>query len=385
MRVQACLTPPSRPPPSSPPPSHAPGPLHPGLRDAAGQRLLSQLAALPNVHLAASVDHANAALLWDLQTRDRFGWAWVPATTYARYAREVAHAAVPSLLVGRGDEASRHSARVVLASLSASAREVWRLLAEQQLDPAAEEQGEGSGRRLGQRQGLGGREGGREGGEQVVRAGAQPSTRSAAPCSPTCPPARLPTHMPACLPAHPLTCPPTRCPPGRRLLPAPLHTLPRALPCVQRDAAQGLSPRVQGPRPGGHAPRRRRRRAPARAAARGGAARGGRSAGGARAVWGLASASAVGGVCVCLCVRACAHVCRWTRACPQGPAFPLPPPGAGGIGCDGLSERHARLPGCLPALPLSRLAITCFAMAKCLALHHRGGRGGGGYVHATSA
>jgi hypothetical protein len=40
-----------------------------GLRDRAAQRTLSELAALPNVHLAASCDHANAALLWDQQVR----------------------------------------------------------------------------------------------------------------------------------------------------------------------------------------------------------------------------------------------------------------------------------------------------------------------------
>lgn len=46
-----------------------PPPLCAGLRDHAAQGALSELAALPNVHLAASVDHANAALLWDLQVR----------------------------------------------------------------------------------------------------------------------------------------------------------------------------------------------------------------------------------------------------------------------------------------------------------------------------
>ena len=54
--------------------------------------MLSELAALPNVHLAASVDHVNAALLWDLQTRDRFGWVWHNATCYTPYFREVGFA-----------------------------------------------------------------------------------------------------------------------------------------------------------------------------------------------------------------------------------------------------------------------------------------------------
>jgi hypothetical protein len=42
-------------------------PLAAGLRDAAGQRMLSELAALPNVHLAASYDNVNTHLLWDMQ------------------------------------------------------------------------------------------------------------------------------------------------------------------------------------------------------------------------------------------------------------------------------------------------------------------------------
>ncbi|KAL4449034.1 hypothetical protein ABPG77_007751 [Micractinium sp. CCAP 211/92] len=110
----------------------------PGLRSHEGQRLLSELARLPRVHLAASVDHVNAALLWGQQTRDRFAWVWHNATTYAPYLREVGFAAIPSLLVGRSEQCSKQSATVVLASLSHSAREVFRLVAEAQLDPAGD-------------------------------------------------------------------------------------------------------------------------------------------------------------------------------------------------------------------------------------------------------
>jgi len=73
----------------------------PGLRDLGSQRLLSEMSALPNVHLAASVDHVNAPLLWDLQTKDRFGWLWHHVPTFQPYVNEVVAAAVPSLLVGR--------------------------------------------------------------------------------------------------------------------------------------------------------------------------------------------------------------------------------------------------------------------------------------------
>ncbi len=48
-------------------------------------------------------------------------------------------AAIPSLLVGRSEQCSKQSATVVLASLSHSAREVFRLIAETQMDPAGEQ------------------------------------------------------------------------------------------------------------------------------------------------------------------------------------------------------------------------------------------------------
>lgn len=113
----------------------------PGLRDAASQRLLSQLAVQPHVHLVASVDHVNFPVMWDLQTRDRFAWVWERAATFEPYVREVAMAAVPALLVGGREEGSKQSAGVVLASLSHNAREVFRLIADQQLDPSSSDPG----------------------------------------------------------------------------------------------------------------------------------------------------------------------------------------------------------------------------------------------------
>lgn len=47
-------------------------------------------------------------------------------------------AAIPSLLVGRSEQCSKQSATVVLASLSHSAREVFRLIAETQIDNEGE-------------------------------------------------------------------------------------------------------------------------------------------------------------------------------------------------------------------------------------------------------
>lgn len=64
-------------------------------------------------------------------------WHHVP--TYAPYLQEVVHAAIAPLLVGRREEEAKKGALVVLASLSHNAREVFRLLSEQQLGPDGEQ------------------------------------------------------------------------------------------------------------------------------------------------------------------------------------------------------------------------------------------------------
>lgn len=61
-----------------------------GLADPQAQALLSELAAVPSVQLVASVDHVDAALLWDKEVAARFNWLWHDATTFAAYTDEVA-------------------------------------------------------------------------------------------------------------------------------------------------------------------------------------------------------------------------------------------------------------------------------------------------------
>ena len=106
----------------------------PALREPSSQRLLSELAALPNIHFAASIDHVNAPLLWDLQTSDRFQWLWHHTATYVPYVDEVVAAAVPSLLVGNKEACTQQSALIVLSSLSNTAKDVFKLVVEAQLD-----------------------------------------------------------------------------------------------------------------------------------------------------------------------------------------------------------------------------------------------------------
>jgi origin recognition complex subunit 2 len=111
------------------------------LRSPDAQNVLSALAEIPRVALVASIDHANAPLLWDGATYGRFGWAWQEVTTYARYTHEMAFTSRPLL---RGAEETRVEAAVVLLnSLSPNARKLFRLLAEMQAGTDARGGGRG--------------------------------------------------------------------------------------------------------------------------------------------------------------------------------------------------------------------------------------------------
>ncbi|KXS16637.1 ORC2-domain-containing protein [Gonapodya prolifera JEL478] len=64
----------------------------PGLRSDRAQDVLSHLAALPRIHLACSVDHVDAGLLWDGRKHARFRFAWHDCATFEPYdveARDV--------------------------------------------------------------------------------------------------------------------------------------------------------------------------------------------------------------------------------------------------------------------------------------------------------
>lgn len=64
-----------------------------GLRAGEEQLWLSRLSQAPAVRLVASVDHVNAALLWNSRVAAAFNWLWVDGTTYAGYEAETAHVA----------------------------------------------------------------------------------------------------------------------------------------------------------------------------------------------------------------------------------------------------------------------------------------------------
>jgi origin recognition complex subunit 2 len=106
----------------------------PGFHDDASQSALAALAALPHVHLAASVDHVYSSILWNLHHKDAFSWLMYNVTNFETYTKEVMQRGIPSLLLARTEEKNKHSATVVLATLQHTAREVFRLIADLQMD-----------------------------------------------------------------------------------------------------------------------------------------------------------------------------------------------------------------------------------------------------------
>jgi hypothetical protein len=64
---------------------------NPFMRHRSAQAALSILASSSRISVVASVDHVNAALLWDMDLATKFNWLWWDATTYAEYDREAKH------------------------------------------------------------------------------------------------------------------------------------------------------------------------------------------------------------------------------------------------------------------------------------------------------
>jgi hypothetical protein len=73
----------------------------PSLRSLEQQRALSEFSRIPRLHFGASIDHVNAPLIWDLQTKDRFAWLWHHVPTFKPYIREASLSSLPSLFLGR--------------------------------------------------------------------------------------------------------------------------------------------------------------------------------------------------------------------------------------------------------------------------------------------
>ncbi|XP_042354060.1 origin recognition complex subunit 2 [Plectropomus leopardus] len=104
----------------------------PMLRGEKTQSALGQLAALPNLHLVASLDHINAPLVWDQFKQSQFNWLWWECVTFQHYAEETSYE--NSLLVQQTGALALSSLTHVLRSLTPNARGIFKLLVKFQLE-----------------------------------------------------------------------------------------------------------------------------------------------------------------------------------------------------------------------------------------------------------
>ena len=102
-------------------------------RSSAVQTLMSELAAAPNIHLVASVDHVRNKLLWNPQMLQRFNFLWFVVPTFASHHKEICTA----LMATTSNTGSRRTVvgvLNVLQSVTANHRSLWRIVARRQLD-----------------------------------------------------------------------------------------------------------------------------------------------------------------------------------------------------------------------------------------------------------
>ncbi|XP_054888805.1 origin recognition complex subunit 2 isoform X2 [Poeciliopsis prolifica] len=104
----------------------------PMLRGEKTQSALGQLAALPNLHLVASIDHINAPLVWDQFKQSQFNWLWWECVTFQHYTEETSYE--NSLLVQQTGALALSSLTHVLRSLTPNARGIFKLLVKFQLE-----------------------------------------------------------------------------------------------------------------------------------------------------------------------------------------------------------------------------------------------------------
>jgi origin recognition complex subunit 2 len=108
----------------------------PALRTPRAQEHLSLLAHIPQLHLLASTDHLNAALLWDNRQLDRFNWLWLHVPSYARLNSETSYEGQISDQFAARRPGGRRGALQVLQTLPAKAKQIFLVLARSQLaDP----------------------------------------------------------------------------------------------------------------------------------------------------------------------------------------------------------------------------------------------------------
>lgn len=108
------------------------------LRSDKTQSFLSQLAAIPEIWLVATIDHINAPVMWDAAKLALYNFLWHDLTTYESYAIETSFEDPLSLGKVR-TAAGNKGVKYVLSSLTMKARGLYRVLICYQIEAMSSE------------------------------------------------------------------------------------------------------------------------------------------------------------------------------------------------------------------------------------------------------
>ncbi|KAI6652777.1 Origin recognition complex subunit 2 [Oopsacas minuta] len=103
-----------------------------GLQIGQAQITLSQLATCKRIHFLASIDLFKGPLMWDQGILSRYKWVWQYCPTYAPYTEEISYE--NSFFVQQSGSVALSALVHVMASLTPNARNIFKLLTQQQND-----------------------------------------------------------------------------------------------------------------------------------------------------------------------------------------------------------------------------------------------------------
>lgn len=108
------------------------------LRSDRNQALLARLCSIKQIWLISSIDHINGPVLWDAAKLSQYNFLWHDLTTYELYTTETTFD--DPLALGKSRQAvGSKGVKYVLASLTANARNLYRLLICHQIETMSED------------------------------------------------------------------------------------------------------------------------------------------------------------------------------------------------------------------------------------------------------
>ncbi|KAL1517209.1 hypothetical protein ABEB36_001003 [Hypothenemus hampei] len=102
------------------------------IKSAKAQSILADLAAVPNIHLVASIDHINAPLIWDHGKLSKFNFTWWDVTNYMTYQHETEYEM--SSMTQHSSVLALSSLRNVFLSLTQNSKTIYLKVAKYQIE-----------------------------------------------------------------------------------------------------------------------------------------------------------------------------------------------------------------------------------------------------------